>query len=298
MTTFTIDGASSLLQAFDLGSKSELRTLALESEPNYLSVGSRGALLIATDAGATVVEDSSFEVLAEIATEVAIYAAALSHDDNFIALGAGDDGKVYLHEASTPYYELIAERSSNCSSTYFVAFSPSSAILASGTDRGTTFIWSIPTLALIRTLVGHSHYVVPGTFLSETILVTGSWDQTCRVWNVSNGECARALADGTDRVRWVATSPDFSMFASACDDGNIRLYNADTFTLMKTIALQNSVTRLCFVDCSCILAGVANIGLQSVDLESRTVTTISPLRTPRGIVAPPTITLHLPPIVI
>ena len=295
---FAIDGGTSRLHAIDLSDKTDLRTLDLESEPNYLSLSSQGVLLVATDDGATLIDGTTFDVLAEIPTEVAVYSAVFSPDDNFIALGASDDGKVYLHEASSPFVRL-AEGTSDCSATYFVAFSPSSTILASGTDRGTTFIWSIPTLELIRTLVGHSHYVVPGTFLSESLLVTGSWDNTCRVWDVSNGECVKVLAEFyTDRVRWVATSPDYSMFASACDDKAVRLYNAQTLSLIKSIALQDHVTRLCFVDCSCILAGVANAGLQIIDLESGTAMTISPLQIPRGIAVTSPRILFLPPIVI
>ncbi len=61
-------------------------------------------------------------------------------------------------------------------------------------------------------------------------LVSGSWDETVRFWNVSTAEEVRRLTWHTDRVNAVAFSPDGMLLASGSRDNTIRLWNVSTET--------------------------------------------------------------------
>jgi len=48
--------------------------------------------------------------------------------------------------------------------------------------------------------------------------VSGSTDNTVKVWDASTGQCLSTLLGHSDRVRTVAISPDGHTLASSSDD--------------------------------------------------------------------------------
>lgn len=59
-------------------------------------------------------------------------------------------------------------------------------------------------------------------------LVTGSWDNTVRLWNAASGEEIAVLEGHADVVSSVAFSPAGNQLASGSEDGTVRLWNLST----------------------------------------------------------------------
>ncbi|MCB9745502.1 MAG: protein kinase [Alphaproteobacteria bacterium] len=64
-------------------------------------------------------------------------------------------------------------------------FSPSGGLLAAGNREDLIRVWDVETGALLAVLEGHSHWVTRLDFLDEQRLVSGSWDNSLRVWDLS-----------------------------------------------------------------------------------------------------------------
>ena len=66
-------------------------------------------------------------------------------------------------------------------------------------------------------------------------IVSGSDDNTVRIWDAATGELLRTLVGHTSQVNTVAWSPDGTQIASGSLDRTIRIWNAFTGELLKTL---------------------------------------------------------------
>ncbi|MCB9797867.1 MAG: hypothetical protein H6741_34740, partial [Alphaproteobacteria bacterium] len=64
-------------------------------------------------------------------------------------------------------------------------FSPSGRLLSAGNRENRIRIWDVESGALLAVLEGHEHWVTRLAYLDEERLVSGSWDNTVRVWDLS-----------------------------------------------------------------------------------------------------------------
>ncbi|HEY4382936.1 MAG TPA: hypothetical protein VGN34_00465 [Ktedonobacteraceae bacterium] len=86
-------------------------------------------------------------------------------------------------------------------------------------------IENIEKLAVRHTLTGHTGGVLSVAISPDsTILVSGSWDHTIKIWNLSTGKEIRTLSDHTDEVWSVAISPDGATLVSSSDDKTIKVW--------------------------------------------------------------------------
>ena len=69
----------------------------------------------------------------------------------------------------------------------------------------------------------HRSGVVSGLLARRRQIVTGSMDQTIRVWDITSGQELRIFKGHTDEVCAVAVTPDGRDIASASDDDGTRL---------------------------------------------------------------------------
>ena len=69
-----------------------------------------------------------------------------------------------------------------------------------------------------------------------SILASGSYDQTVRLWDSHTGECLRLLQGHTNPVSSVCFSPDGSILASAGYDKTVRLWDSHTGACLHAAA--------------------------------------------------------------
>lgn len=81
---------------------------------------------------------------------------------------------------------------------------------------------------------GHSEPVVCLGLLSDGRIVSGSYDNTLRVWDPITGQCYQKLAGHKNWVSCIAVFPH-KRIASASYDWSIRVWNADTGECLRTL---------------------------------------------------------------
>ena len=86
---------------------------------------------------------------------------------------------------------------------------------------------AIEKLALLRTLTGHTAVVSSVAISADgQTLVSGSFDKTIKVWNLSTGQEVRTLTGHIAYVYSVAISADGQTLASGSDDKTIKVWGA------------------------------------------------------------------------
>jgi WD40 repeat protein len=148
-----------------------------------------------------------------------------------------------------------------------VAFSPDGRYALSGSWDNTLILWDVSTGKEIRTFAGRGGRLkkeravatggetVPAAVeaISEKIFMgargqissvafshdaryalSGSWDNTLSLWDISTGREIKVFRGHKDRVNTVAFSPDGSHIISASRDNSIKLWNIATGREIRT----------------------------------------------------------------
>ncbi|BAZ15377.1 serine/threonine protein kinase with WD-40 repeats [Calothrix sp. NIES-4071] len=112
-----------------------------------------------------------------------------------------------------------------------IAFDAKGVMLASGSKDKTIKLWNLVTGELSRTIKAHTDKVNSVTFASganyskafktSEILISGSNDNTIKLWNPATGEEIRTLKQDSGFIYSIATSPDGQTIASGGSAGNI-----------------------------------------------------------------------------
>jgi COMPASS component SWD3 len=89
---------------------------------------------------------------------------------------------------------------------------------------------------LVRQFSGHTSYVFCVNFHPNTSLaVSGSFDESVRLWNLQRNTCHRVISAHSEAVTAVDFNIDGSILASSSYDGQIRLWDSTTGQCIKTL---------------------------------------------------------------
>jgi WD40 repeat protein len=92
-----------------------------------------------------------------------------------------------------------------------VAFSPTTPLLASGSDDYSIRVWDVNDGRCLKILPEHTHSVLSVAFTPRgDKLLSSSGDQTLKLWDVSSGKCLRTFEGHADWVRGVAVHQEIS----------------------------------------------------------------------------------------
>ena len=89
----------------------------------------------------------------------------------------------------------------------------------------------------IRSLRGHTHFVISLALLSNTILASGSTDDEIRIWNIESGQCLRTLMHYPRYVSSVNALLRLAnaKLASGLQSGLIAIWNLDNGELIRNL---------------------------------------------------------------
>ncbi|MEO6593699.1 MAG: serine/threonine-protein kinase, partial [Planctomycetota bacterium] len=161
-----------------------------------------------------------------------IRAAALSPCGEYAASWAGEGHSVRLWRAGTG--ETIAPLTGFSDEVRAITFAPDSTLVATAAMDGGTRIYSVPEGKLVCT-VWHSRPVDALTFDSDSArLLTGSRDQTARLWQLHRDVAAGTLTANEERtfvghggrVLQVAFDHSNALALTAGQDGVLRVFDA------------------------------------------------------------------------
>mmetsp|Transcript_9432 Transcript_9432/g.23672 ORF Transcript_9432/g.23672 Transcript_9432/m.23672 type:complete len:257 (+) Transcript_9432:515-1285(+) len=89
------------------------------------------------------------------------------------------------------------------------------------------------TLLVLR---GHINHIFCVAYSRHSnLIVSGSFDESIRIWDARTGVCHKVIAAHTDPVSAVAFSKDNTTIVSASYDGLIRLWDVQSGNLYKTL---------------------------------------------------------------
>jgi len=103
---------------------------------------------------------------------------------------------------------------------------------------------ALEDISLAKTLSGHSDSVWSVALSPDgQTLVSGSQDQTIKVWHLDTGKLLRTLAGHSQAVWSIALSPDGKTLASGSSDNTIKLWNLSSGKLLRTLAGHSQAVR-------------------------------------------------------
>jgi eukaryotic-like serine/threonine-protein kinase len=143
--------------------------------------------------------------------------------------------------------------------------------VVTGHDDGTLRIWDARAGTLLATAAGHTAHINQVAIRGET-LVTGSWDQTTRLWAFPSGEPRGILKTFDKLTSNVALSPGGQLIATADSSGVVDLWDGAQGRLLVQIPTSADLAYLAFLDDDHLVGGGAGGRLELIDLSARQYT--------------------------
>lgn len=263
-TRFTLTGHSDLVVS-----------LAFSPDGQHLATASR-------DNTAILWDTTTGRPIHTLGHAAAVNAVAFSTNGDRLAT-ASDDGHARLWDTTTGRPVVLF---GHADTVRDVAFSRSGTVLVTASNDRTAKLWDAQSGDLIRTLghldsvedvaispdgnliatragnavriweestgsplssLEHSDRVLAMEFSPDGArIVTGSQDQTAKLWNVATGKVLSTLDSHSNWVRAVAFSPDGTRLATGSQDQTAKLWDASSGPIVKTLDVSQPVVAVAF----------------------------------------------------
>jgi WD40 repeat protein len=105
-------------------------------------------------------------------------------------------------------------------------------------------VWSSGDWGPRIALTGHRLRVSSGVFLSGSVLATGSFDRTVRLWDSSSGAELLRLCEAPAPVEELATDAKGRLLLVRCSDGTIMAYNFSALNQEIEAWLRRATVRV------------------------------------------------------
>ncbi|PSK60590.1 hypothetical protein B9Z65_740 [Elsinoe australis] len=119
----------------------------------------------------------------------------------------------------------------------------------------------------LRTFKGHSNGVMCLQF-DESILATGSYDATIKIWDIETGTCLRTLTGHTSGIRCLQF--DDTKLMSGSMDNTIKVWNWRTGQLLRTFHAHNGGVIALHFDTHFLVSGSMDQTIRVYDLRFST----------------------------
>jgi len=234
------------------GSVGEVKSLAFSADGQILASVGTDAKIKIWHTGALDLIDILHKHNGEVRC------VAFTPDGKMLATG-GDDRKILFWDLRDRQVKMVL--SLDDTAAHSLVLSPDGQIVITGSYRKikvwrrSDFRSQESSIDLLHTLMGHTH-IVSSLAISDDaqFLVSGSRDQTVKIWQLATGELIHTLKGHQDEVYTVALSPDGKIIASGSGDKSIKLWSVETGELLATFTGHtDKVTALAFTTSGDIL---------------------------------------------
>jgi WD40 repeat protein len=111
---------------------------------------------------------------------------------------------------------------------------------------------------LIREYRGHSDWIRSIQVDEKSNkLITCSYDETIKIWNLHSGECLKTLNEHKNNVNCILIIPN-NKFISSSDDKTIKIWDLNSYKCLNTLKNEFYVESLCLISDNQIACGCWN----------------------------------------
>ena len=196
---------------------------------------------------------------------------------------SGEQGQLEVFDTSKPQTNRTLFFDGSLDVVYAVAWSPDGRYLGAASLDGTAQVIDTRSGKAVARLAGHSRGVTAIAFIEDTVLVTGSLDESLRVWKLdvrdeSGCRLLRTLSNHTGAVTGIAVRPaepnssrsaGLPMIASVSEDRTMRLWQPTIGRMVRFVRLDSvPVCATWLPDGSQVVIGGRDGSLRQVDPDS------------------------------
>ncbi len=224
--------------------------------PSVLQISPDGRLVASSDASGGWVDELDAEnpvnvvLIWDAATGEVIHRLA-GHKDSVNSAAWSPDGSQFITgskdtaiivwdlETDSPA-QIIGEQKNDYQWVNALEYSPDGTIVAAGLDAGdpVVVLYDAATWEVLRRLEGHGEgsSIESVEFSADgKLLLSGSSDQTARVWDVQTGAVVHVLEGHLSTVARARFNADATRIVTASYDGTLRLWDASTGQMIREL---------------------------------------------------------------